>query len=150
MEKEEHQQQHRIQTIQDMVDVVTRQNIDCLMGDLRNHLVTVMTARETGRMYCPRPGVMNWIDDGQCNIYMSSNPVSGMKATAPSMEPAVRVFDDCVKLALERLLNEAIEQSVPITTVPSTAVPPQEIPSIIGDSGQEAWVSSEEDCGGGY
>lgn len=117
---------HKLQTIQDLVDVVTRDNLDCLLGDLRNHLLMTMTARESGAFYIPRPGVINWIDSGRCDVFLSH------PATCASNEPALQQFNDKVTHALKDLLTETLSDQ-------ST------IPVVVHPHKFEAHCSSEED-----
>jgi len=108
---EQEPKRHKLQTIQDLVDVVTRDNLDCLLGDLRNHLVMTMTARESGAFYIPRPGVINWIDSGRCDVFLSP--------TASTLEPALQQFDEKVTHALKDLLTEALSEStMPVVVHP--------------------------------
>lgn len=140
---------HKLQTIQDLVDVVTRQNIDCLLGDLRNHLVMAMTAQETGCFVMNRPGVMNWIDSGRCDVFLSAPNPSGVTAQKVELKPAVQAFDARLTRATQRLLKEALAQS---GGDPSTVVHRHDYqgsahvaPTV--NENKEAWISSEDEDG---
>jgi hypothetical protein len=71
--------EHEIKTIQDIYRVVTNENIDCFMKDLRNSLDVFLSLSDLSKAICNASGIDEklgelipekyiWIDDGKIDM----------------------------------------------------------------------------------
>ena len=68
MEQQRVTEEHRIETIGDLVAVATKDNLHLLLTDLYNHLSLAIDP-EMGPLLA-HPGVFVWMDDGRTDVLL--------------------------------------------------------------------------------
>jgi hypothetical protein len=96
---------HKLQTIQDFIDVVKPENIDCLLADFRSFLILAIIEREADVIHNRRPGVMEWIDDGHTDHITEDTGSMSVESSATPIGLFQTTVDEAVRELFTSSLN---------------------------------------------